>query len=788
MKLAMPRLLRRALLGAALLLPAFSMPVVVAAAEQSKDQQRCLNDLTKTGADVVKTQGKADWKCLRYANAGKTDKLGEPGQQTAQLCLTNDVGGKVAKKEARTVTKEAQHCLDAPTSMPDFAYVGSGSVNATASSSPVAMVAAIFGPDLDLAVVDDDVDRDGAKCQQEVLKGANRIVDDAWRVVRKGIKDGLKGKKRRAGVAEFDAPIHSLDNMQGEALAQSFDDLRNKIQKEVDKLNDKAEKRCPTAIATIAQMFPGDCSASATVGELADCVAGIAKAHFYQQLAGIYGMTVACDLTDDGIHNESCVAPEQQQHVLDRVAYGPDAYTIGRIQTLGLEGFIDEQLDPGSLDDSTVEAHLAAHWPSLELNFNELRSCYPQGGGGTCPGIPDGNKNDVWRELHMSEMYRASASVRQLEAVLVDFWFNHYNVAGATGRRKWDGTPYVRESIRPYVLGNFEESLLRMTRGPAMLDYLDQRQNQVGNPPGTGYNENFSRELLELHALGVDGPYDEDDVKEAARALTGWRQDYDNDGPGFEYNGFEYRDSWHDYLGPKDVLGTIIDIPGDGEQEGFEVIRLAAENPSSANFVCTKLVRRFVGEDVPYALVDECAATFMANTMEDDQIEQMMVTILKSPEFLLFPEYRKAKVKRPFVFYASTLRASGLDPDPALIDYNDLRKDVRDLGEELRNAGPPTGYPDLSIFWASPGAMVQRFNALEKATEQAAASWGINGAGTSTEIIDDLIAVLFPVAGVSDGTRAAAIAYLDSIPGAADDEKVEQGAAFLTSSPEFLEH
>ncbi len=679
---------------ASLAILAFSAAVAVAA-PQTTDQQKCLNDVTKAGANVVKTQGKANWKCLRYANQGKTEKLGDAGETlNAQACLTNDVGGKVDKKQQKTIVKDGQRCLDAPASMPDFAYTGAVAVNDAGKGEAIELVAAIFGPDLDAAVVDDEVDSDGARCQQEILKGANRITDDGWKVVRLGLKDGLKGKKRRAGVSPDD-PIFSLDNMQGEALAQTFDDVKSKIQGEVDKLGAKAQQRCPAALTSIASMFPGDCSASADVGALVDCVAGLAKAHLFQSVAGFYGMSVACDLTDDGLHNESCVTADQEMHVLDRVAYGPDPGTISSIQTLGLSGFIDAQLDPGMTRRRYVDTALAANYASLDLNFNELRTCYPQGGGGTCPGIPDGNKNDVWRELHESEAYRAVASARQLEAVLVDFWFNHYNVNSTTGRRKWDATPYVRESIRPWILGNFEESVVRMTRGPAMLDYLDQRQNQIGSPPGTGYNENFSRELLELHTLSVDGPYTELDVKEAARALTGWREDYDNDGPGFEYNGFEYRDSWHDYLGAKTVLGVTIDIPGDGEMEGFEVIRLASEHPSTASFVCTKLIRRFVGEAVPFALVEECAAVFLANSAEDDQLELVLRTIFESPEFLLFPQYRKAKVKRPFVFGASLVRALGVDPDPGVFDYNDLRKTIRDLGEELRDAGPPTGYPDV---------------------------------------------------------------------------------------------
>jgi uncharacterized protein (DUF1800 family) len=327
-----------------------------------------------------------------------------------------------------------------------------------------------------------------------------------------------------------------------------------------------------------------------------------------------------------------------------------------------------------------------------------------------------------------------------------------------------------------------------MTRGPAMLDYLDQRQNQIGSPPGTGYNENFPRELLELHTMGVTGPYTETDVKEMARALTGWREEW-NDAADFEpgYPGFRYQNNRHDFLGSKLVLGQIINIPLDGKQEGVVAVGLAATHPSTATFVCTKLVRRFVHEDPPFILVDECAAAFQAAENDADQLAQVIALILKSPEFQLFPESRKAKVKRPVVLLPSLLRAVGANPDPAVVDYQDVRQTVAGLGERIRNADPPTGYPDQSIVWASPGGLVQRFNLIESSAVAYAAGWGVSGVGTNADIVDDVIDVLFPLGGVSSQTRTAAIAYLDALI-ATPTQKVQQAGAFLLSSREFLTH
>lgn len=769
----------------ALVLGIAAYATAASAAPQSTEQQRCLNHLAKAGANVVKHQGKSNWKCLHNATHGNTAALGNPGDPlTAQACLTNDVGDRVAKKQQRTSERDAQHCQGAST--PAFGYAGAAAINTSASAASRQIVAALFGADLSSAAVDADVDGGGAQCQEEVLKGANRIVDDMWRIGRGGVQDGLKGRNRRAG-ASPDLPAHSGDNLQGEILAQSLDDLKGKIQSEVERLASRAQLRCATATTPLAQLFPGVCAAAGSIAALADCAAGVARGQFYQSVAGMEAMTVECDLTDNGAHDESCISPGQRQHLLDRMGYGADAWTIGRIQALGLNGYIDEQLDPGAIDDSAVDATIAATYPSLALNVVDVRDCYPQGGGGSCPGHPGGNKNNVWRQMEESEFYRSVASRRQLEAALVDFWFNHFSVTGSVGQQKWNTPSYLRDSIRPWVLGNFEEAVLRMTRGPAMLDYLDQRQNQVGVPPGTGYNENFSRELLELHTMGVTAPYTENDVKEVARALTGWREEWQN-AANFDpdYPGFRYQNTRHDFLGPKTVLGSVINSV-DGEQEGFDAVALAARHASTAEFICTKLVRRFVHDDPPFALLDACTAAFLSSQDSPDQLRDVVELILKSKEFQLYPEYRRSKVKRPVALMASLIRAVGGNPAPGMTDYQDVRQTAGDLGERIRNADPPTGYPDASIVWASPGGMVQRFNLLETAAIDNAASWGVSGAAPSATVVDGVVAVLFPVAGVSPTTRAATIAYLDSLA-ASDPQRVEQAGAFLLSSREFLTH
>ena len=212
------------------------------AAPQSSDQQSCLNHLTKAGADVVKQQGKANWTCLRNAAHGKIDKLGDPGETlTAQACLTNDVGGKVAQKQQRTVDRDAQHCQGE--GAPGFAYAGAAAINAAASAAPREIVAAVFGANLDAALVDADVDGDGAKCQQEVLHGANRIVDTCGASRARACRTGSRARTAAPAPRPI-CPRIPATTCRARVLAQSLDDLQGKIQEEVDRLASKAQSRC----------------------------------------------------------------------------------------------------------------------------------------------------------------------------------------------------------------------------------------------------------------------------------------------------------------------------------------------------------------------------------------------------------------------------------------------------------------------------------------------------------------------------------------------------------------
>ena len=341
-------------------------------------------------------------------------------------------------------------------------------------------------------------------------------------------------------------------------------------------------------------------------------------------------------------------------------------------------------------------------------------------------------------ELGQQKLLRAVYSDRQLEAVLIDFWFNHFNVfAGKSGLIRPYLTGYERDAIRPHVLGKFRDLLGAVAESPAMLVYLDNwlnsdpngpdpralqraRQRAVFNPrrprfgftdprgqlqrrgpqllqPGRrgGLNENYARELLELHTLGVDGGYTQHDVVEVARAFTGWTIDALQQGGGFR---FEPR--LHD-AGEKLVLGHTTEA-GDGKDDGERVLDVLARHPSTAQFIATRLARRFVADDPPPALIERAAARFRET---DGDIREVVRTIVSSPEFFS-PSASRAKVKTPLEFVVSAVRITGAQTDNA----QSLVRSLRELGMPPYFCQPPTGYDDTAEAWVNTGALLNRMN------------------------------------------------------------------------------
>ena len=332
----------------------------------------------------------------------------------------------------------------------------------------------------------------------------------------------------------------------------------------------------------------------------------------------------------------------------------------------------------------------------------------------------------VVAELAMAKVTRAIYSERQLQQVMDDFWFNHLNVFAAKGEDRYYLTSYERDVIQPHTLGKFKDLITASAKSPAMLFYLDNflsadpraaqriaaeramRQARWGiyrrpfpPPPAQqkkkndrGLNENYGRELMELHTLGVDGGYTQKDVTEVARAFTGWTIDRPRLNPEFKFD-----DRLHD-PDPKFVLGKK--IHAGGMKDGEEVIDLLVHHPSTAKFISTKLARRFVSDNPPPALVDRMAQTFQES---DGEIRAVMHAMIYSPEFWSREAYR-AKIKTPFELVVSAVRALGTDVDIA----QPLVAWVGRIGEPIYQCQPPTGYSDKADTWVNTGALLNRMN------------------------------------------------------------------------------
>ena len=306
-------------------------------------------------------------------------------------------------------------------------------------------------------------------------------------------------------------------------------------------------------------------------------------------------------------------------------------------------------------------------------------------------------------DLLESKLLRAVESNRQLAEELDDFWFNHFNVYYDKGSDRFLIPAYEREAIRPNVLGKFRDLLETTAKSPAMLFYLDNFQSvrpdidakNKNRKVKRGLNENYGRELMELHTLGVDGGYTQHDVTEVARCFTGWTLLEPRRGGGFSYN-----DKLHD-KGEKVVLGHVIPAGG-GMDDGEKVLDILAAHPSTAHFVSKKLAQRFVADNPPPALVDRMAKTFLAS---GGDIRAVMKTMLESKEFWSEGAYR-AKVKTPFEMVASSVRAL----DANVTDAFALANQVGNLGEPLYRKQEPTGYSNLNSEWINSAALLARMN------------------------------------------------------------------------------
>jgi uncharacterized protein (DUF1800 family) len=314
----------------------------------------------------------------------------------------------------------------------------------------------------------------------------------------------------------------------------------------------------------------------------------------------------------------------------------------------------------------------------------------------------------VNQDLADAKLFRAVYSNKQLEEVLTDFWYNHFNVYLDKGADRYMVTSYERDAIRPFVLGKFKDLLLATAQSPAMLFYLDNFQSVRADMDAKGpraaanakrgkrgLNENYGRELMELHTLGVDGGYTQKDVTEVARCFTGWTIREPRRGGGFEFN-----ERQHD-PGEKHVLGVTIPANG-GIEDGYKVIEILSRQPATAHFISKSLAVRFVSDNPPEALVQRMADTFLKS---DGDLREVMRTMIYAPEFWSQDVYH-AKIKSPFEMVVSALRATSAD-----IDFtNGISGQLNQMGEPLYKKQEPTGYSNKGSDWMNSAALLGRMN------------------------------------------------------------------------------
>lgn len=483
------------------------------------------------------------------------------------------------------------------------------------------------------------------------------------------------------------------------------------------------------------------------------------------------------------------------EHVLNRMAFGPRPGQVEAVIEMGVREWIEQQLDPSSIENDAVERHVAEHWPTLMMTMQQVREHYqpPYPREGTpeekLEAVRQRNRlrYRVAAELPRSVLYRATFSERQFEEVIVTFWRNHFSI----DQNKDDVAYYANDferTLRRYAFGDFERLLLATAQHPAMLMFLD---NDVSQKPLTereerllaryearnrvprsvealgrhrGLNENYARELMELHTLGVDNGYTQRDVTELARVLTGWTAGMSDGGylgePGETY-GFLFRTDVHD-TDIKRVLGSRI-TGNRGVRDGINVVIGLANHPTTANFISYKLCRYLLNDEPGDALVNRVARMFRRS---DGDLPKVYEAIVTSDEFLRPANYR-AKFKTPLEFVVSSLRVT----DARVTDYRDLLRSLDAMGYDVYGCIDPTGYYDQAEAWLDPGVMVRRWQfAVRLATDD------VDGvtlppkmietmAGNSQEQTRDAIVAALLPGGVDEQTNTLLLEQMSRLPG-----------------------
>jgi len=418
--------------------------------------------------------------------------------------------------------------------------------------------------------------------------------------------------------------------------------------------------------------------------------------------------------------SSAAAAPSLPVIALNRIAYGPRPGDVANVQSVGLQAYVDQQLEPGALNDADCDARIAArNLTTLNLSLTDLWTQYH--------ALEDYSARlQPFREVRTATWLRAVYSKRQLQEVLVEFWHNHFNVSASSSSDIACVWPEYDRVIRRNCLGNFRTFLEAVAQSPSMLFYLDNASSRDGPA-----NENYARELFELHTLGADHYYNslydnvdqiprysdgrpmgyiDQDVYEAADCFTGWTvanggwngvNNFPNTGV------FLYHHDWHDRSPTKIVLSPNgrpnITDPTTPLGDGRRVLDLLATHPATAQHLCRKLCRRLVADEPPQTLVDKAVATWSANLTAPDQIKRVVRTIVLAPEFAAV---WGGKVKRPFELVVSFLRATAAE----FVPNENLHWTMLGTGYRLFEWPTPTGHPDTASAWLNSNVLQRLWN------------------------------------------------------------------------------
>jgi uncharacterized protein (DUF1800 family) len=427
------------------------------------------------------------------------------------------------------------------------------------------------------------------------------------------------------------------------------------------------------------------------------------------------------------LDHRELAADQQVVHALNRLTFGPRPGDVQKVRAMGLDRWVELQLHPERIDDRAIDQFLKRYsllnqdQNDLLREFNFAQRERRQGrreagdsamrGGRMDPALQQIGlkRRQVMTQLQSSRVARAVTGNRQLEEVMTDFWLNHFNVYAQKGPpQAYYLVEYEQDVIRPRALGKFRDLLEAVAKSPAMLFYLDNARSMADStrPRLTrrpifnqrrngGLNENYGRELLELHTMGVDGGYTQQDVINVARALTGWTIK-----PPATGGGFIFRPEMHD-AGEKIVLGHKL-ASGRGIDDGEDVLDIVSRHPSTARYIATKLARRFISDNPPRSVIDRASQVFLKT---DGDIRETLRSIITSNEFYSQQAFR-AKVKSPFEVVVSAMRAMNAEPDSTprtaqMIAY---------LGQPIYGHQAPNGYPETGDAWMNTGAILNRIN------------------------------------------------------------------------------